>query len=330
MSLHKKTLPVWAYLVIDLLLIALFTTSFYYGYFRVPRELESENIVIVNEESSEDTVLNESKEISEESVIEEAAIPTKFADKFSDTVISTDTEYRSKNISITLTKNVKGTGNDIITYFVADIYLTDIKCLQSGFAKDTYGIGYSEELIEMSNRLNALLTINGDYYGTASSGIIIRNGTVYRTKADSSDICVLYYDGSMRTFTAENFDISQAIDDKAYQAWCFGPALLGGAGESLTEFPTSRPITVKNPRTAIGYFEPGHYCFVVVDGRDKGYSSGMTMAELSSLMSELGCMTAYNLDGGQTSQMIMNKKTVNQPYNGGRRVSDCILIKELG
>jgi exopolysaccharide biosynthesis protein len=41
---------------------------------------------------------------------------------------------------------------------------------------------------------------------------------------------------------------------------------------------------VKNPRSAIGYYEPGHYCFIVVDGRQNGYSDGMTLDELAQTL----------------------------------------------
>ena len=79
-----------------------------------------------------------------------------------------------------------------------------------------------------------------------------------------------------------------------------------------------------NPRAAIGYFAPGHYCFVVVDGRQKGYSEGMSLDELASTLASLGCQTAYNLDGGATAMMVFQGKLVNQPTNGGRTSSDII------
>ena len=81
---------------------------------------------------------------------------------------------------------------------------------------------------------------------------------------------------------------------------------------------------MKNPRSAIGYFAPGHYCFVVVDGRQKGYSEGMSLDELASTLASLGCQTAYNLDGGATAMMVFQGKLVNQPTNGGRTSSDII------
>ena len=85
-------------------------------------------------------------------------------------------------------------------------------------------------------------------------------------------------------------------------------------------------MTEVNPRCAIGYFEPGHYCFVVVDGRRPGYSNGVTMKMLSRLMYDLGCTVAYNLDGGASAQMYWNGDIYNYPSGNGRTISDIVYI----
>lgn len=67
---------------------------------------------------------------------------------------------------------------------------------------------------------------------------------------------------------------------------------------------------------------------MVVDGRQAGYSDGMTLAQLAALFEQLGCKVAYNLDGGQTSSMTFGGKLANQPFQGGRLTSDIIYIGE--
>lgn len=331
MNVKKITFPLWMHFVIDLLCIALFTTSFYYFNYRMPRELNGDFTVIPKTTpiySDSNTSKTESDNNSRNNV-NESDWSVKFADKFTDTIKTSDLSYSSPNVSITINQNTINEGtNSQITYYVADIYIADIDCLQSGFAHDKYGVGYSEDLSEMGKRLNTILAINGDYYGNGQSGVVVRNSTIYRTSADSSDVCVLYYDGTMKTFSPDEFDINQAKTNGAYQTWSFGPTLLDNNENSMTDF--NSHVTPKNPRTAIGYYEPGHYCFVLVDGRDNNYSIGMTMTELSELMQKLGCKTAYNLDGGQSSEMTFSNNTISKPYKGGRNVSDCIFIKELG
>ena len=125
-----------------------------------------------------------------------------------------------------------------------------------------------------------------------------------------------------------SFDMAAEAEKGILDVWSFGPMLLDGEGRSMHEFDTT--VAAANPRTAIGYYEPGHYCFVAADGRGCEGSSGCTMEELSKLFEDLGCAAAYNLDGGQSSVMVWNSgsMTVNSPANGGRPVSDIIYIPE--
>ena len=91
----------------------------------------------------------------------------------------------------------------------------------------------------------------------------------------------------------------------------------------------STAVSYPNPRSAIGYYEPGHYCFVVVDGRQSGYAKGMSIPELAALFEELGCTKAYNLDGGGSAVMVFNHKRYSKQSNGGGRdLGDILLIRE--
>ncbi len=320
MKKRKKLLPIWLVIVIDLAMISAYTGAFYGLYYVAPRQLESSGIQIIKSEASttSESLTNSSTDWS-----------AKFADKFTEEIVSDENSYSSSDISIVVDQYTKGSGKTLVTYYVADIYVADITCLQSGFANDTYGVGYTDDVLSMDKSLNAILAINGDYYGNGGDGVVIRNGELYRSTMSNSDVCVLYYDGTMKTFSANEFDVNQAIEDGAYQAWCFGPELLDETGKSMTEFTADGHVQKSNPRSAIGYYEPGHYCMVVIDGRQAGYSVGMDLTEFSQLFEELGCSSAYNLDGGKSSEMSFQDAFVNQPADGGREVSDCIIIKEV-
>ena len=346
----RKKLPIWVIAIIDLCVIAVYVGGFYLAYYKVPRQLASTVTVAEAATIAEDTSANQETTVgsnsdntsSENSSDTEdystsnntsdtsvEALKEKFSAYFTDTVVSTASSYSSDDISINVQKYTDGTGENIVTYYVADIYIADITSLQSGFAEDTYGIGYTDTVLSMDESLSAILAINGDYYGNGQNGVVIRNGEVYRTATNGCDVCVLYKDGTMKTYSSEEFDEDKVIADGAWQAWCFGPELLDESGNTLTQFTTDNHISQINPRSAIGYYEPGHYCLVVVDGRQSGYSNGMTLTELSSLFEKLGCQAAYNLDGGKSSAMTFNDTEVNQPCDGGREVSDCIVIKEV-
>ena len=96
----------------------------------------------------------------------------------------------------------------------------------------------------------------------------------------------------------------------------------------LTSFDTWDYIKKTHPRTALGYYEPGHYCFVVVDGRQTGYSRGMDLTELAQVFEDLGCTAAYDLDGGHTVFMTLEDQYVNHSYKPSKTISDCICICE--
>jgi len=243
----------------------------------------------------------------------------------SDAVI-TDDSYTGDNLCITVTQHSTGSGNSKITWYVADIQVKDLTLLDTCFAEDTYGRSITDTVLDMASAHSAILAVNGDYYSEQKNNIVIRNGTLYQDADITSDLCVLYNDGTMKTYSPGEITADQAVADGAWEAWNFGPELLASDGSVLADFNTSSHVAEVNPRTAIGYYEPGHYCLVVVDGRSPGYSRGMTLDELAQLFSDLGCTAAYNLDGGKSSVMVFNGKIVNQPCDGGREVSDAITV----
>ncbi|TPX04197.1 phosphodiester glycosidase family protein, partial [Schumannella luteola] len=79
------------------------------------------------------------------------------------------------------------------------------------------------------------------------------------------------------------------------------------------------------PRTAVGVIDENHLVFVVVDGRQAGYSAGVTLTDLADIMISLGATTAYNLDGGGSSTMYFGGEVINSPSNGGERGTSDIL-----
>ena len=241
----------------------------------------------------------------------------KFADKFTDgDVVQTENSYKSGNINITVSKIEE----DGILYHIADIYITDIRYLRGGFSNGVY-TAHSAPIRETASLYNAVVALSGDNYRARYEGIVVRNGVLYRDTR-YADICVLYTDGVMATFADEDFDLEAESEKGLWQVWSFGPMLLDN-GQAMTEY--NSELRRPNPRAAIGYFEPGHYCFVQVDGRI-AESKGMTLEELSQLFADLGCTAAYNLDGGKSSGFVWQGELLSYPYN--RPISDIIYVSE--
>lgn len=261
---------------------------------------------------------------SEQQSDESAGESMKTSDKSSEEIQT----YEDDKVSLTVNKVTTGTGSDKVTYYVADVKISNISYLRTGFASGEYGKNIRATVQDMANDYNAILAMSGDYYGNTDSSVVIRNGVLYRDDIVGTDICVLFTDGTMKTYSPEEFDVDEVIAAGAWQAWNFGPSLLDDNGEVATSFNTTSYLNSENPRAAIGYLEPGHYVLVTVDGRDEGYSRGVTLSELSGIMSSLGCKVAYNLDGGKSSAMVYDGEYVNQPADGGRTISDIIYIGE--
>ena len=320
----RKPLPAAALVAIDLALIGCALLVFALFHHVIPKELA----VVEDDFSSIELPTISSPAASQSDADEGAAVvsETDTADDspFTDEVIITDTSYSSPNVAVTLTTH----DENGVVYYVQDIWLKSVSSLRTAFAHDKYGKGIYEMTPEIAARNNAICAINGDFYGIfATKGIVIRNGTLYRENGtDDDDILVLYTDGSMETFTTYTYDQKELLKrDDIWQAWSFGPSLLTSDGKAIERFDSE--VSRANPRTVLGYYEPGHYCFVAVDGRSED-SSGLSLVDLAKLLEDMGCKVAYNLDGGQTSMMTFGSQLVNNPYKGGRRCSDIVYICE--
>lgn len=253
----------------------------------------------------------------------------KFSDKFTDEVVWTESSYSSPTVAIDVTMNQGMLNGYLQTWYVADIYIASIENFQT-YAEngsfERYIATPAESLAEMAG---ALISINGDYANAqVQYGFYVRNGLMYSDTQTACDICALYYDGTMETYGASEYTVADIVAKQPYQVWKFGPELLDENGQPLTSFNTGEAIAMGNPRSAIGYYEPGHYCFVTVDGRQSDWSRGMTIEELAQLFADLGCKAAYNLDGGASATMTFNYKLINR-QSSERNIGDILIIKEL-
>ena len=243
--------------------------------------------------------------------------------------------YSDGATSVTVSQVVTGSGDDTLTYYVADVVLSDATRLRSAFAKDQFGENITETTSGIAEDNDAVFAINGDYYGFRDTGIVIRNGVVYRDSPARAGLA-FYADGTVQVYDETATSADQLLADGVWNTLSFGPALVEDgavvAGIEDVEVDTNvgnHSIQGEQPRTAVGVIDDNHLVFVVVDGRSEGYSRGATLTELAQIMIDLGAETAYNLDGGGSSTMFFDGEVVNQPSNGGERgTSDILYIAE--
>lgn len=252
------------------------------------------------------------------------------------TAVVTDTSYTSGDTGVTISTVTTGSGDDTVTYYVADVVLDDATTLKSAFAEDTYGENITENTSAIAADHNAIFAINGDYYGFRDTGIVIRNGVVYRDEGARQGLA-FYKDGTVKVYDETTTTADQLIADGVWNTLSFGPSLLDSgeiaSGIEDVEVDTNfgnHSIQGEQPRTAVGVIDSNHLVFVVVDGRSPGYSAGVTMTGLAQIMKDLGATTAYNIDGGGSSTMYFNGSLVNNPLgeNKERGTSDILYIAQ--
>ncbi|MCD4852517.1 phosphodiester glycosidase family protein [Arthrobacter sp. AK01] len=250
--------------------------------------------------------------------------------------VVTDTSYTSGGTGVTVSTVTTGSGDDTVTYYVADVVLDDATTLKSAFAEDTYGENITENTSAIAEDHNAVFAINGDYYGFRDTGIVIRNGVVYRDEGARQGLA-FYKDGTVKVYDETTTTAEQLIADGVWNTLSFGPSLLDNgeiaSGIEDVEVDTNfgnHSIQGEQPRTAVGVIDDNHLVFVVVDGRSPGYSAGVTMTGLAQIMKDLGATTAYNIDGGGSSTMYFNGSLVNNPLgeNKERGTSDILYIAQ--
>jgi exopolysaccharide biosynthesis protein len=255
-------------------------------------------------------------------------------DSTSSTAVTTDTSYISGSSNISISTVTTGSGDDTVTYYVADVVLDDATTLQSAFANDSFGENITETTSAIAEANNAVLAINGDYYGFRDTGIVIRNGVVFRDEGARQGLA-FYRDGTVKVYDETTTTAGQLVAEGVWNTLSFGPSLLdnGEAAEGIEDVEVdtnfgNHSIQGEQPRTAVGIIDDNHLVFVVVDGRSPGYSAGVTMTGLADIMQGLGATTAYNIDGGGSSTMYFNGSLVNNPLgeNRERGTSDILYI----
>ena len=249
-----------------------------------------------------------------------ASTNTATASQAAKTATVTDSSYKDDNISINLSET---TVNNTQVY-VADVTVSSSDYLKTAFAQNSYGTNVTAKTSVTAADNNAILAVNGDYYGANSSGYVIRNGVVYRDtvreNSNNGDIAI-YKDGSFKIIYEDQISADQLVKDGVVNLLAFGPALVENGEIAVGKNQEVGQAMASNPRTAIGIIDENHYIIVVSDGRTSE-SEGLTLYQLAEVMKSYGAKTAYNLDGGGSSTLYFNGQVINKPTTGGNKISE--------
>lgn len=180
---------------------------------------------------------------------------------------------------------------------------------------------YGESITTVAKRENAIIAMNaGGFYdpdwnsnGALPHGTVISNGKVV---SDYEDARV---GGGFICFTKENkLILGKMTKEEALAKGCrdaveFGLYLIVNGKSSFIKGNGGWGIA---PRTAIGQRKDGIVLMLVINGRIPS-SIGADLVDLTEIMENYGAYNAANLDGGSSSELVINQKIVNTPVAGG-------------
>lgn len=227
--------------------------------------------------------------------------------------------YRNKDtgVEINITKEKH---YDAVCY-VSHILLKDPTYLKTIYANLEWEM-FGAPISKVNGFVKPIFMVNGDYrsslYGEDLG--IIRHGEIVNDKAIKNAI-VLYKNGKLEY--VKKSTPKTMLERDVRETFTFGPLLVENGKVLKLDNQT------RHPRTFIGQVdrEDGllEYYIIAADGRQEGYSMGLSNHEMATILKDKGCDLGYNLDGGGSTCMMFDGKLLNKPSDGCER-ADCDYI----
>ena len=228
-------------------------------------------------------------------------------------------------------------------YFICDIQVKSGDVLTTAFFNPN-NMKRTGVLEQIAQNNQAVLAVNCDFCGDHDSGVIIRNGQLYRAeKTYKLDMLMIDGDGnfSLHNGSRTQDDVKalgqQLLSQGIRHTIEFGPALVkdGQAVPFTTKADTDNKYVVSTrstqleSRTAIGQISPNHYVIIVADGTRSSNDKwdGYSLQELQQMFLDCGAQTAINLDGGGSTKLYFYGQILNKPTSPTRQVSDALIFK---
>lgn len=217
-------------------------------------------------------------------------------------------------------------GYMVVVYDVSKVSLATTKYL-----------GRNGQIVrEIARDHNALIAINAGGFADAGgvgdggtpTGTVISNGKIVYQGPDTG------WGGGLIGFNNDNILVltkespSIAIQNGMRDAVEFGPFLVVNGKAAITKGNGGGGIS---SRTVIAQRKDGIVLFFVIDGRQPGYSLGISLTEMTELLMRYKAYNAANLDGGASTTLILNHKLINKPCGiggtGERRTPNAWIVK---
>jgi len=243
----------------------------------------------------------------------------------------TENGYEDESIRVKMEHQEMDDGTKI---HIAYIQIADPSQLRTGVVNpEKLGSSKTASVSALAKKYNAVIAINGDNYvdNPTKTSFEYRMTNKIRSKTNRyKDILIIDDQGDFHQFqkskgVKEFPNELKKMDRKLINAFTFGPALvIDGELMEIDEEYGYNPHG-REPRTAIGQMGPLSYVLVVVEAKDRSGSSGFSQTKLGEFMHELGCKQAFNLDGGNSAEMVFGDQIIKGMAGGDERgLSDII------
>ena len=253
-----------------------------------------------------------------------------------DAALYKEDSYEDETIRVKMEHQEMDDGTKI---HVAYVQIADPSQLRTGVANpEKTGSTRTKTVRSMAKAYNAVIAMNGDNYADnpKKTSFEYRMTKAIRSKSNKTkDILVIDDLGDFRLFVK-----SEGIKELPAQlkkegrtlinAFTFGPALVKDGKLLELDKEYGYNPNGREPRAAIGQMGPLSYVMVLVETKDRSGSSGFSQGKLAEFMYNLGCVQAFNLDGGNSAEMVFGDQVIKGQSGGDdRTLSDIIYFATM-
>lgn len=217
-------------------------------------------------------------------------------------------------------------------YNFAEITVAQPSQFRRMLTDDSYGSNNMKTTSSLSEEVNAVVGMSGDFYSHRPNGIVVYHRKLYRNKGRGFQVCYVDSAGDLifdyNPASKTDAELSNYIEENDILfSLCFGPILADNGklhGRATGEYVIGE-VLGEYARAAIGQVGKLHYLLCTVDGGLGEKIKGTKAMDVGVVMLNKGCNKVYSLDGGQTATIYHNGKVFNRVgYGNQRPISDII------
>ena len=214
-------------------------------------------------------------------------------------------------------------------YTFSEVKVSHPSQFRRHLAGGEYGSDMQYLTTEMAAEVNAVVASAGDFYRFRDFGAVVYQGEAKRVEGTYAETCYIDANGDMHfTYPEEVLTVQEVqafVDEHDIQfSLAFGPVLVDGGEIKVPADYILGEVNGTYSRAAICQWDKLHY-LIVNTSQEQSYWHRHKVRAFAQFIKDLGCNTAYALDGGQTTAIVMNDELVTLPdYKTQRRISDII------